>query len=171
MRLSAILFSLLSLIWILGFSVTASAFNLSSSSFAPGKNIPALYTCDGKDISPALSWQDEPDNTKSYILIMSDPDAPSGIWYHWLVFNIPRKVHGIAEGGYIKDSLTGVNSWGKPQYNGPCPPIGSSHHYIFDLYALDVMLSVPTGANLESLLRAAQGHILVKTSLKGLFSH
>jgi Raf kinase inhibitor-like YbhB/YbcL family protein len=147
--------------------------SLTSSAFQPGQDIPADYTCKGRDISPALSWGEPPAGTQSLALIMDDPDAPMGTWVHWVIFNIPAASRGLAEGvpsgGKLADgSLQGNNSSRNQGYNGPCPPSGT-HRYFFKLYALDAALELNPGATKEQLLAAMQGHILAQGELMGTF--
>ena len=148
------------------------ALQLTSSAFQSNQPVPKIYTCKGKDISPPLSWSEIPKNTQSLVLILSDPDAPSGVWYHWIIYNIPPSVKNFEEN--IKrlphGLLIGKNSWGKIRYNGPCPPFGT-HRYIFTLYALNSVL--PTQGNLDdaSLAQAMQGHIIGSTYLITYFSN
>lgn len=117
------------------FSTLASAenFTLKSPDFLNNQMIPAKFTCNGQNISPALSWENIPPDTKSLILIMDDPDAPNGTWTHWIL-NIPPKENHLDVNN--KKFTFGLNSWQKKAYGGPCPPSGI-HHYIFTLYALD----------------------------------
>lgn len=146
------------------------AMNLTSEVFQNGKNIPLEYTCDGKDVSPPLSWQNAPNNTKSFVLIMDDPDAPQGTWDHWVLFNIPSQTKQLAEGAEPLPIGThlGKNSWGKQEYGGACPPAGI-HRYYFKLYALDTMLNLPNGAIKAQIEQAMQGHILAQTTLMGRY--
>lgn len=150
----------------LSVTVYAADISLSSKAFADGITIPVLYTCDGKDISPDLYWSNLPSKTQTIAIILSDEDAPGGIFYHWVLFNIPANTSEL-----IQDIKTlppgttiGKNSWNKKQYNGPCPPKGSLHHYTFTLYALDKNLSLSTDT--QALLMNMQGHILKKAMLK-----
>src|SRR5207248_6983226 len=116
---------------------------LISTEFSEGKEIPIKYTCDGEDIAPPLSWTNEPKETKSFVLIMNDPDAPVGNWDRWIVYNIPAETHVLASNTSLpKGTLEGLNSWGKSQYGGPCPP-DRRHRYFFKLYALDITLNLP----------------------------
>ncbi len=145
--------------------------SVTSPAFKNGSPIPVVYTCKGDDTSPALSWSDPPSNTKSFALIMDDPDAPGGIWVHWVIYNIPTSMHGLQAAAPIKaqladGSLNGVNSWKKLGYGGPCPPSGT-HRYFFKLYALDAMLNLSSGANKQQLLSAMQNHILAQGELMG----
>jgi hypothetical protein len=150
------------------------ALSITSPVFKNGSPIPALYSCKGRDISPALSWSDAPAGTKSLALIMDDPDAPGGTWVHWVIYNIPASASGIQEAAPAQakladGSLNGTNSWGKLGYGGPCPPSGT-HRYFFKLYALDTMLGLPSGANKQNLLSATMNHILALVELIGTFS-
>jgi len=152
----------------------AMTLSITSSAFKNGSTIPAVYTCKGDDTSPALSWNDPPSNTKSFALIMDDPDAPGGIWVHWVIYNIPASARGLQAAAPTKaqladGSLNGVNSGGKLGYGGPCPPSGT-HHYFFKLYALDAILNLSSGANKQQVLSAMQNHILAQGELMGTVS-
>lgn len=136
--------------------------------------IPMKYTCDGADVSPALRWSEPPEGTTSLALIMDDPDAPGGTWYHWLLWNIPGHAGGIWEhvattrtmpGGMVQ----GRNSFGKMGYGGPCPPQGQTHRYFFHLYALDTQLTLPAGATHLELEHAMRGHVKGETEWMGRF--
>ena len=141
---------------------------ITSSAFQPNGSIPSLYTCEGKDISPPLAWSAAPANTKSFALIVDDPDAPDPakpqrVYVHWVVYNLPATATTLAENaskkGMPKGAVQGKNDWGKTEYGGPCPPIGR-HRYFFKIYALDtelVGLSSPSKADLEN---AIKGHVL-----------
>jgi len=148
-------------------------FSLRSSSFKYGEDIPVKYTVDGKNVSPPLDWSGAPPNTKSYVLIMYDPDAPKGIFYHWILYNIPAKVTGLPEGiPRIKETpygLQGVNDYGQIGYGGPSPPPGSKHRYIFLLLALDTELNLKPGASIDEVLRACKGHVLDYAELLGYY--
>jgi Raf kinase inhibitor-like YbhB/YbcL family protein len=150
---------------------------LTSTSFNDQGEIPAKHTCDGLDTSPALKWSNAPDGTKSFALIVDDPDAPDPAnpkmtWVHWVLYNIPATAGSLPEGVREKDlpkgTLQGLNDWKKTGYGGPCPPIGK-HRYFHKLYALDVVLpdlKHPTKAELE---KAMEGHVLSKVELVGLY--
>jgi Raf kinase inhibitor-like YbhB/YbcL family protein len=153
-----------------------AAFKLTSSAFAAQGSIPARYTCEGGDTSPVLAWTGAPAGTKSYALIVDDPDAPDPAapqttWVHWVVYDIPAATSGLAEGAahtMPAGSRDGMNDWQRPGYGGPCPPIGR-HRYFHKLYALDVVLpdlSAPDKAKLES---AMQGHVLAEAELIGTY--
>ncbi|MBI5962875.1 MAG: YbhB/YbcL family Raf kinase inhibitor-like protein [Chloroflexi bacterium] len=151
------------------------AFEISSPAFKSGEAIPSDFSCDGRDISPALTWTDPPAGTQSFALIMDDPDAPMGTWVHWVLYNIPASTHDLKEGTppipQLSDgSLQGKTSSGSNGYHGPCPPSGT-HRYFFKLYALDTMLSLSTNPDKEELLGAMEGHILANAELMGTFSH
>ncbi|MBW2428064.1 MAG: YbhB/YbcL family Raf kinase inhibitor-like protein [Deltaproteobacteria bacterium] len=150
---------------------------LTSPSFDNQKSVPKKFTCDGEDISPALEWSGVPKGTKSFALIVDDPDAPDPAnprmtWVHWVLYNIPATLSSLPEGVKDKDLpkgiLQGLNDWKKTGYGGPCPPIGE-HRYFHKLYALDIVLpdlTRPTKAKLE---KAMQGHILSQAELIGLY--
>jgi len=146
---------------------------LKSSAFEHQGAIPSKYTCDGEDISPPLEWSGAPANTKSFALIVDDPDAPIGTFNHWILFNIPPHVTQLSAGIPPQETLAdgsrqGRTSWRKVGYGGPCPPSGT-HRYFFTLYALDTMLNLPAGASKEQVLKAMSGHILEKSELMGTY--
>lgn len=147
---------------------------LTSSAFVHGAMIPKQYTCDGQDVSPPLSWSDPPEKTRSFALIMDDPDAPMGTWVHWVIYNIPATARALPE-GVSKDadlpdgSRQGRNSWRRIGYGGPCPPSGT-HRYFFKLYALDTVLALASGATKEELLKAMEKHILAQAELMGRYA-
>ncbi len=116
---------------------------ITSQQFQDGGTMPSEATCDGQDISPALAWSEIPTNAKSLVLICDDPDAPSGTWTHWVVFNIPATIPGLKEGQDCQSigAHIGANSWSKPAYGGPCP-LSGTHRYYFRLYALDTTLNL-----------------------------
>jgi Raf kinase inhibitor-like YbhB/YbcL family protein len=148
------------------------AFKLTIGAFAEGDVIPKLYTCEGADVSPSLEWSGEPRDTKSFALVADDPDAPAGTWSHWLLWNIPASVRSLAQGfkpGQLGES--GTNDFGKPGYNGPCPPRGHGpHRYFFNLHALDVpSLDLRAGAKRANLDRALRGHVLAQAQYMGRY--
>jgi Raf kinase inhibitor-like YbhB/YbcL family protein len=145
-------------------------FTLTSSAFANNGEIPAQYTCDGANISPALSWQNIPSDTESFALIVEDPDAPSKTWVHWIVFNIPHSVTHLDEGASTQSYKTGTNDFNTQSYGGPCPPSGT-HHYKFTLYALDTPLPIQSGVTKAQLVRAMQGHIVGEDILTGTYTN
>jgi Raf kinase inhibitor-like YbhB/YbcL family protein len=149
------------------------AIQLTSSAFTQGNPIPAVYTCNGKNISPPLEWADSPSGTQGLALIVDDPDAPGGTWTHWVIYNLPASKISLDEGIHPLErlpdgSLNGKNSWGKLGYGGPCPPSGT-HRYFFKLYALDHPLSLSPGASAAQLVKAMQGHILATAELMGTY--
>jgi Raf kinase inhibitor-like YbhB/YbcL family protein len=142
----------------------AKAFRISTAAFADGATIPMRYTCGGVDVSPALNWSEPPEGTASLALILEDPDAPGGTWYHWLIWNIPGHSGGIREhmaatGELPGGMVQGRNSFGKLGYGGPCPPHGQTHRYIFHLYALDKGLTLHAGATHLEVEHAMRGHV------------
>lgn len=141
---------------------------LSSTAFAEGDAIPRKYTCDGDNVSPALSWQGAPQATKSLVLIMDDPDAPSGTFVHWILFDIPPAFSLLRE-GVRGVGMPGANSYRKVGYNGPCPPPGPAHRYFFKVYALDQLLRLRPGVIKAELEGAMQGHILDSGQLMGRY--
>lgn len=147
------------------------AFTLTSPAFANNETIPYSYACDGSNISPPLVWHEAPVNTKSFALIMQDPDAPNGTWDHWILFNIPSAYSQLQEGlkDHIDKMVLGKNSWGKNTYGGPCPPSGT-HRYYFTLYALDTLLDLKPGSDKKALLKAMQGHVLAQAELMGHYA-
>lgn len=152
------------------------AFALKSNAFAQGSDIPQKFTCDGPDVSPALSWSEPPTGTQSLGLIMDDPDAPAGTWVHWVLYELPASTRELGENVPKDRELTngarqGQNDFGRTGYGGPCPPRGSSHRYFFKLYALDAKTNLKPGASKAELEKAMQGHILAKAELMGRFKH
>lgn len=143
---------------------------IKSSAFQENAFIPKKYTCDEKDISPPLQWKNSPKNTQSFVLIMDDPDAPSGNWDHWLLFNIPADVVQLSENisTLPAGTLEGKNSWGKTGYGGPCPP-SKIHRYLFKLYALDATLSLQNGATKTKITEAMRGHVIAQAQLIGRY--
>ncbi len=140
-----------------------------STAFNEGETIPTRYTCDGEDVSPPLQWSAMPSGTQSFALIVDDPDAPIGIWVHWVLFDIPGDAEGLAEAA--NSGTVGANSWGDNAYGGPCPPPkDGAHRYFFKLYALDVEeLGLAPGASKEELEVAMQGHVLAEIQLMGTY--
>ena len=147
---------------------------LTSSAFQEGKSIPSLYSCDGKDISPPLSWSGAPEGTKCFALIADDPDAPRGTWVHWVLWNLPATATELKEALPTLPHLpSGViqskNDSGESGYGGPCPPSGV-HRYFFKLYALNAKLSLKSGATKSELEAAMKGHVLTQATLMGVYS-
>jgi hypothetical protein len=156
-------------------SSSQTTIELTSTAFVAGEPIPQTYTCDGADISPPLSWGEPPDGTQSFALIMDDPDAPVGTFVHWIAFNIPAGTSSLPEDVPAQEQipgggLQGKNSFRNLGYGGPCPPSGSTHEYVFKLYALDTTLDLEAGANKRSLVNAMEGYILARAELTGEYT-
>ena len=150
------------------------ALTVSSLAFSNGDRIPAKFTCQGQDVSPPLAWGNPPAGTRSFALIVDDPDAPAGIFTHWVLFNIPADSRTLPEAVPAQAELSGgarqgKNDSGRTGYYGPCPPPGGQHRYQFTLYALDKMLDLAAGASKKQLLSAMQGHILAQGRLTGTY--
>jgi hypothetical protein len=158
------------LVWILIlYTSLEGTMKLTSPAFSHNGAIPSQYTCDGANISPALEWSDAPQNSNSFALIVEDPDAPTKVWVHWIVFNIPNTTQSLAENTQAGPFLQGATDFnGKHQWGGPCPPSGT-HHYRFTLYALDNFLDLPAGATKEQIVAAMRGHILAQATLIGTY--
>jgi Raf kinase inhibitor-like YbhB/YbcL family protein len=137
-----------------------------------GAEIPRRYTCDGEDIPPRIQWTDEPATTKSFALIVDDPDAPGGIWTHWLAWDIPASVRSIsAETEKMRQTKSGTNDFGKRGYGGPCPPRGRGpHRYFFRVFALNVAtLELPEGAKRLTVEEAIHKHLVAEASFMGRY--
>lgn len=135
--------------------------------------IPTLYTCEGKNISPPLIWENIPIQAKSLALLVDDPDAPRGTWTHWIMYNIPPSSKGLNEGvlpveEFAHTAKQGLNDFQTIGYGGPCPPKGT-HRYFFKLYALDTKLNIQGQATKESLLKSMKGHVLSQVELVGKY--
>jgi Raf kinase inhibitor-like YbhB/YbcL family protein len=150
-------------------NTTVTKLRFTSDAFRDGQIIPTQYTCDGADQSPALSWSEPPEGTKSLALVVDDPDAPSGTFRHWGAYNIPASTRSIAAGQTVGSQA--VNDFGKSGYGGPCPPKGHGpHHYRFKLFALDVdRLSLSANAKVSDVEGAAEKHILGRAELTGTY--
>lgn len=142
---------------------------ITSSSFQEGGTIPAKYTCDGANASPPLHIAQVPAEAKSLALIVDDPDAPGGLFLHWLVWNFDPKTTDIAENSVPPPAVQGKNGFGKSGYGGPCPPSGT-HRYYFRVYALDQTLDLPAGASRGQLDERMKGHIVGQGELMGRYS-
>lgn len=148
---------------------------LTSTAFRPEGSIPAKFSCDDRNISPELSWSGAPAGTKSFVLVMHDPDAPiAGGYTHWVVYNIPANIDHIPEHAPNQDRLPGGGMQGKNDsgtygYTGPCPPSGT-HRYYFRLYALDLELDSRAGGSKAGLEKAMQGHVLAQAELMGKYA-
>ncbi|MBA7691192.1 hypothetical protein ES703_99733 [subsurface metagenome] len=147
---------------------------VSSSAFQEGDVIPTEYTCEGQDVSPPLAWDEPPAGTQSLVLIVDDPDAPVGVFTHWVLFNIPSNSRDLPEALPTQAQLPseaqqGKNDFGRLGYGGPCPPPGRPHRYQFTVYALDQPLELTAGASKKQVLDAIQGHILAQGQLTGAY--
>lgn len=148
---------------------------LLSREFKDGEDIPAEYTCDGDDISPKLSLNDVPKDAESLAIVVDDPDAPGGVFDHWMIWNIPSDVSEIPEGvpdenkaEFLDNAPQGENDFGEIGYRGPCPPSGT-HRYRFKLYALDSKLDLPPGETKETLEEKMEGRILDQDHIIGIY--
>lgn len=142
---------------------------LTSPAFNHNQSIPSKYTCDGEDINPPLNIAKLPDGVKSFALIVDDPDAPSGNWDHWLLWNIEPNITEIPENSIPPTAVQGNNDFKRTDWGGPCPPSGN-HRYFFKIYALDSTLILEEGSSKSELLQAIAGHILDQAELIGLYS-
>jgi Raf kinase inhibitor-like YbhB/YbcL family protein len=145
-----------------------NAFTISSPAFQHGMPIPIQYGYDEQNISPELRIANIPAHARSLALIVDDPDSPSGLWTHWLVWNVASNITEIPEGKLPPDAREGKNSFGNVRYDGPAPPQGT-HRYFFRLYALDTTISLPRGADRSALEQALNGHILTETETFGTY--
>jgi Raf kinase inhibitor-like YbhB/YbcL family protein len=147
---------------------------LQSPAFNEGERIPDKYTCVGENISPPLTWGGIDATVRSWVLIIDDPDAQKGTFTHWVIFNIPAGAQGLPEGLLSDEKLQsgaiqGMNDTMKTGYAGPCPPPGSVHHYQFNIYALDTVLTLQTRATKNQVLGAMNGHTVSQGRLTGIF--
>lgn len=152
----------------------AMSFSLTSTAFNQGETIPITYTGDGQDVSPPLQWANPPEGVQSFALICDDPDAPVGVWVHWVIYNIPAEKRVLPQGMPQTKQLDdgtrqGINDSRKIGYNGPAPPPGKVHRYFFKLYALDAPVSLAPGATKQQLLDATKGHVLGEAELMGKY--
>lgn len=151
------------------------ALHIESPAFQAGGAIPKEFTCEGPDQSPALKWGEPQQGTRSFALIVDDPDAPAGTWVHWVAYNLPASLRGLPQGVPKTEKidgggLQGMNDFRKIGYGGPCPPPGKPHRYMFKLYALDTELNLKPGSKKADVERAMQGHVLASGELMGTYS-
>ena len=151
------------------------SFTLTSASFQPNQSIPRNHTCDGADVSPALRWEAPPAGTQSFALIVDDPDAPAGVWVHWVAYDIPGAARQLPEGVPKTADLQGGgrqgrNDFGRTGYGGPCPPPGKPHHYHFKLYAVGRLLGLPAGATKQEVLKAMGKDALAQAEIVGTYA-
>ena len=155
-------------------NATLTKISLTSSAFTDGQPIPAQFSCDGADQSPPLAWSEPPQGTKSFALVLDDPDAPNGTYHHWGAYDIASSLTSLEAGAGNSAGAPfaqAVNDAGKSGYKGPCPPPGDGpHHYHFKLYALDVdRLSVPSNPKIPDVERAAEDHAIGRAELIGIY--
>ena len=151
---------------------TKNKMEITSSAFKDGQPIPARFTCDDKNISPPLAWSAVPPNTASLALIVEDPDAPTGVWNHWVLFNLPADTGALPEDAaksFPPNAREGVNDFKRIGYGGPCPPTGKAHRYFFKIFALDTSLNVPAGASRQDVEAAMTKHVLAQGQLMGTY--
>ena len=140
---------------------------ITSEAFQHDAWIPSVYTCDGEDAIPPLTFEGVPEAAASLALVVDDPDAPGGTWDHWVVWNIPPSTRGV-EQAQRPAGVVGRNSWKRNDWGGPCPP-GGVHRYFFRLYALDTMLDLAPDATKARLEQAMRGHVLAQSELMGRY--
>jgi hypothetical protein len=150
------------------FAAGGAKMKITSSAFQQGGNIPSKFTCDGANTSPPLQISDVPSEAKGLVLIVDDPDAPSGLFTHWTAWNISPQTSTVAEGSTPK-GVHGTNDFGKSGYGGPCPPSGT-HRYYFKIFALDRELDLPAGAKRGQLDAAMKGHVVAQGELMGRYA-
>ena len=145
---------------------------LESPAFEEGEVIPVRFTCDGANVSPELHILNAPSGTITLAIIVDDPDAPVGVWDHWVEYEIPNteEVDQVWEEGAALLGVPGVNSWNVTGYGGPCPPEGQDHRYFFTVFALDSELLIPEGVDSATLREAMDGHVLAEAQLMGIYS-
>ncbi len=146
---------------------------VTSAAFKEGQSIPRQYTCDGVNVSPPLEWTGAPKTAKSIAIIADDPDAPSGTWVHWVVYDLPAANIGMVENLPADEQLKaggsqGTNDFGKIGYGGPCPPSGT-HRYFFKVYALDNFLSLKVASTKAQVEKAMEGHVVAQGQLMGTY--
>ncbi len=163
----------LACVLVLSFTQYASGVDIvvRSNAFKNGQRIPRAHTCDGADISPALAWSFV-GSARSFAVTCTDPDAPVGVFIHWIAYNIPAHAKGLDE-GFARNAppfktLQGNNDFGRAGYNGPCPPKGKPHRYYFTVYALDIAVN-ETGLSYQGLMARIKGHVLAQGQLMGLY--
>jgi len=167
------------LIFLIIFSGKLMAFTISSPNFVDNGTIPQKFTCEGDNISPALEWKDPPEGTKSFVLIVDDPDAPDPkapkmTWVHWVAYDIPPSITSLPQNIVSSERLenggiSGFSDFKKYGYGGPCPPIGE-HRYFFKLYALKTTLDLPPGKTKNDVMQAIKGKVLAEVKFIGKYS-
>jgi Raf kinase inhibitor-like YbhB/YbcL family protein len=154
--------------------IILATFPLSSPAFTNDDWIPIKHTCDGTNLSPVLHWGIVPNGTRSLALIVDDPDAPFGIFVHWVLYNMPSSLSELPEGvpqmASVREIGTqGTNGFQRVGYNGPCPPRGTAHRYFFKLYALDLEAKLPSDFTADRLMKMIRGHILAEAQIMGKY--
>jgi len=150
---------------------TKNTMQITSSAFQNSATLPAKYTCDGDNINPPLEISGTPENAKSLVLIVDDPDAPAGTWTHWTVWNIDPKTAEISENSVPTNSVEGTTSYNEKGYGSPCPPKNTGNHrYVFKIYAIDKMLNLQTSIKAEELYKTIENSILDKAEMVGVYS-
>ncbi len=156
-----------------GKAAVAATITVSSPAFSNGSTIPAQYTCDGADVSPPLRWSGVPSSAKSLVIAMEDPDAPGGLFIHWVLYNVSPNLtelpQGVPPAASTRFGLQAINDFGRVGYGGPCPPPGKPHRYIIVIYALNSTLGLPPGAPARDVLRAARPYVIAEGELVGLY--
>jgi Raf kinase inhibitor-like YbhB/YbcL family protein len=147
-----------------------SSISITSPSFQAGGDIPAKFTCNGTNVSPELQISGVPNEAKSLVLIVDDPDAPRGLFTHWIAWNIDPKTTQVAENNAPAGAVQGTSDFGKRNYGGPCPPSGT-HRYFFKVFALDTKLDLKPSARRADLDAAVRSHVLAQGELMGRYSH
>jgi Raf kinase inhibitor-like YbhB/YbcL family protein len=154
--------------------MAAASFAFASTPFTvggqAGARIETEFTCKGADVSPPMTWSAPPSGTKSLVLIVDDPDAPGGLFTHWVLYGIPADAHGLKKGQVPAGASEGQNDFGTVGYRGPCPPPGKPHRYMFTLYALDETITWVAGSSVGEVKRGMEGHTLAKAVTSGTFS-
>jgi Raf kinase inhibitor-like YbhB/YbcL family protein len=151
------------------FAAGGAKMKITSSAFQEGENIPSKFTCDGADVNPALRFEEAPAEAKCLLLVVDDPDAPVGLFTHWLVWNIDPKTTEIVENSAPGGAVQGTNDFPKKGYGGPCPPSGT-HRYYFKIFALDQTLGLKPGAKRAEVDAAMRGHVVAQGELMGRYS-
>ena len=154
----------------------AMTFTLTSPAFENGMTIPTRHTCDGEDVSPPLLWEGAPGNSASYVLIVDDPDAPRGTFVHWVLYDLPGHARELPENvgpaqrlENLGEAAQGENDFDEIGWNGPCPPPGPPHRYVFRLYALDARLGLDPGVKRQEVEGAMEGHVIGSAELTGTY--
>jgi Raf kinase inhibitor-like YbhB/YbcL family protein len=153
--------------------VAMQRLTLTSKSFSSNGTIPVDYTCDGADRSPQLTWSAPPQGTKAFAVVVDDPDAPGGDFFHWGIYNVRGDATSIPEATDLTDlgAISAINGFGRPGYNGPCPPKFELHSYIFRVFALDAPITVRPDGTADEVEAVMNGHVLGMGALVGTFSH